>query len=190
LSFSNPLSAAGEERVDERSNVGVSPAGLFTHPQPLSATAKRGVLAHQPNYYGVERISIEISCEGNNLLYLTMPSIITLCRELRQRETEAEKLLWQHLRNRNLAGQKFLRQYPICVQNIFGRNLYYIPDFYCHKAKLVVEADGPIHLFKKDYDKNRDEVLTALGLKILRFENVTILNNTQYVLDEIEKYLR
>jgi very-short-patch-repair endonuclease len=54
-----------------------------------------------------------------------------------------------------------LRQYPICVESRFGRNLYYIPDFYCHKAKLVIEADGPIHQFKKDYDKKREEVLTA-----------------------------
>jgi very-short-patch-repair endonuclease len=61
-----------------------------------------------------------------------------------------------------------LRQYPICV-SAFGYNRYYIPDFYCHKAKLVIEADGPIHLLKQDYDKNRDEVLAALGLTILRF---------------------
>ena len=118
-----------------------------------------------------------------------MPSIITLCRELRQRQTEAEKLLWQHLRNRNLAGEKFLRQCPVCIQNSFGRRLYYIPDFYCHKAKLVIEADGPIHLFKKEFDKNRDEVLKALGLTILRFENEVILKNTQYVLDVIEGHL-
>ena len=70
-----------------------------------------------------------------------------------------------------LFKQKFLRQYPICVDSVFGRRLYYIPDFYCHKAKLVVEADGPIHLLKKEYDKNRDEVLKALNLTILRFDN-------------------
>jgi very-short-patch-repair endonuclease len=80
-----------------------------------------------------------------------MPTIIELCRELRQRETQAEKILWNHLRNRQL-GQKFLRQHPIYVTSTFGRNLYYIPDFYCHREKLVIEADGPIHLFKKDYD--------------------------------------
>ena len=82
-----------------------------------------------------------------------------------------------------------MRQYPVCIQNSFGRRLYYIPDFYCHKAKLVIEADGPIHLFKKEFDKNRDEVLKALGLTILRFENEVILKNTQYVLDVIEGHL-
>ena len=118
-----------------------------------------------------------------------MPNIIDLCRELRRRETPAEKLLWDHLRNRKLFDQKFLRQHPICVTFAFGRYLYYIPDFYCHKAKLVIEADGPIHLLKKEYDENRDEALKALGLKILRFDNAQILNETQMVLEKIKEYL-
>ena len=118
-----------------------------------------------------------------------MPNIIDLCRELRRSETPAEKVLWNHLRNRRLFDQKFLRQHPICVDFAFGRNLYYIPDFYCHKAKLVIEADGPIHLQKVEYDKNRDEVLAALGLKILRFDNLQILNETQTVLQKIKEYL-
>jgi len=54
---------------------------------------------------------------------------------------------------------------------------------------LVIEADGPIHLFKKDYDKNRDEVLAGLGLTILRFDNIQILDEIQKVLDEIKKHL-
>jgi very-short-patch-repair endonuclease len=89
-----------------------------------------------------------------------------------------------------LFSHKFLRQYPICVTLQFGRNLYYIPDFYCHKAKLVIEADGPIHLLKKDYDINRDEVLKALGLTIIRFENDEILNHTETVLNKIREYLQ
>src|SRR5882757_5360324 len=118
-----------------------------------------------------------------------MPSIIDFCRELRQRETPAEKILWQHLRNRKLFDKKFLRQYPICAQSSFGRNIYYIPDFYCHEARLVVEADGPVHQFKKDYDKNRDEVLSALNLTILRFENAEILANVDLVLKKIREKL-
>src|SRR6185437_6801819 len=93
---------------------------------------------------------------GNNLkllLYFLVPSIIEICRELRRLQTPAEKILWDHLRNRKLAGHKFLRQHPVCVESRFGRSLYYIPDFYCHTAKLVIEADGPIHQFKKEYDK-------------------------------------
>jgi very-short-patch-repair endonuclease len=118
-----------------------------------------------------------------------MLSITEVCRELRQRETPAEKILWQELRNRKLSAHKFLRQYPICVSSPFGRNLFYIPDFYCHQAKLVIEADGPVHLFKKEYDENRDKVLSELGLHILRFENEQILNDTQSVLNKINEYL-
>jgi very-short-patch-repair endonuclease len=119
-----------------------------------------------------------------------MPSIIEFCRELRKRETPAERLLWDRLRNRKLIGHKFLRQCPICTDGGLGKRLYYIPDFFCHKAKLVIEADGPIHNFKKEYDKNRDEVLAALGLVILRFDNDEILNNTEAVLEKIAAQLQ
>jgi very-short-patch-repair endonuclease len=67
--------------------------------------------------------------------------------------------------------------------------LYYIADFYCAEAQLVIEADGPIHLLKKDYDKNRDEVLAGLGLKTLRFTNSEIINNTNEVLEKIKQAL-
>jgi very-short-patch-repair endonuclease len=116
-----------------------------------------------------------------------MLSITELCRDLRKNQTPAENLLWQLLRNRNFHGKKFLRQHPIYVETIIGRVLFYIPDFYCHEAKLVIEADGPIHLLKKDYDKNRDEVLIALGLSILRFTNHEILNDTEIVLSVIKE---
>ena len=118
-----------------------------------------------------------------------MPSITELCRELRRRETKAENILWQQLRNRKFYGLKFLRQHPIYVQSVLGRNIYYIPDFYCAETKLVIEADGPVHQFKKDYDKNRDEVMLALGLRILRFENEIILNDIDHVLNSIKRTL-
>ncbi|SHN10532.1 endonuclease domain-containing protein [Mucilaginibacter sp. OK098] len=118
-----------------------------------------------------------------------MPTIIEVCRELRQRETPAEKVLWYNLRNRKLFKHKFLRQYPIYVESAFGKKLYYILDFYCHKVRLVIEADGPIHQFKREYDKNREEVLIALGLRILRFDNLQILNETQKVLNTIKENL-
>ena len=114
-----------------------------------------------------------------------MPNIINLCRDLRKQQTPAEQLLWKLLRNRQFANYKFLRQHPVCVSSVLGRNLYYIPDFYCHKAKLVIEADGPIHMFKKEYDKNRDVVLSGLGLTILRFTNEEILSDTANVLNRI-----
>lgn len=118
-----------------------------------------------------------------------MQTVIEFCRELRRRETPAEKVLWEHLRNRKLSSHKFLRQYPVHTTSTLKRRLYYIPDFYCHTAKLVIEADGPIHLLKKEYDKNRYEVLKSLGLHILRFENDQILNDLESVLNTIKQYL-
>jgi very-short-patch-repair endonuclease len=117
-----------------------------------------------------------------------MQNITDFCRHLRKQQTVAEQILWSNLLNRGLFEQKFLRQHPICV-SAFGYNRYYIPDFYCHSAKLVIEADGPIHLLKQDYDKNRDEVLSELGLRIIRFTNDQILNDTQSVLDVIRQQL-
>ncbi len=119
-----------------------------------------------------------------------MSQIIDFCRELRKNQTEAEKILWAHLRNRKFCQYKFLRQHPVCVANHFGKYLYYIPDFYCVAAKLVIEADGPIHLLKKDYDRNRDEVLRSLGLNVIRFENEEILNDIDFVLKEIKQHLK
>lgn len=116
-----------------------------------------------------------------------MPYIITFCRELRRNQTPAEELLWSYLRNRQLFRHKFLRQHPICGGYRNNKPLYYIADFYCDAAKLVIEADGPIHLLKKDYDQNRDEVMRAMNLKILRFENEVILKETQAVLEQIKR---
>jgi very-short-patch-repair endonuclease len=118
-----------------------------------------------------------------------MPSITDLCRELRRKQTPAEAILWEQLRNRKLFDKKFLRQHPICVLSAFGKNLYYIPDFYCHETKLVIEADGPVHLFKKQYDKNRDEVLRSLDLTILRFTNEDIIADVSKILNSIQKMM-
>jgi very-short-patch-repair endonuclease len=135
----------------------------------------------------VSKIGDLLKCA--NFLILVMPSIIDLCRELRKRQTPAEDLLWEQLRNRKLSGKKFLRQHPICAYSSFGKSLYYIPDFYCHEAKLVIEADSPVHLFKKQYDKNRDEVLAELGLIILRFTNDEIIADLERVLSRIKEKL-
>ncbi|MEO6151185.1 MAG: endonuclease domain-containing protein [Mucilaginibacter sp.] len=118
-----------------------------------------------------------------------MPSIIDFCRELRKRQTPAEIALWEALRNRNFCDKKFLRQHPVCALSAFGKSLYYIPDFYCHEARLAIEADGPVHQFKKQYDKNRDEVLNKLGLNIVRFKNEEIIDDLEGVLGKIKEQL-
>jgi len=75
--------------------------------------------------------------------------------------TPAEKILWQEVRAKKL-GVRFRRQ-----QVIAG----FIVDFYCHKAALVIEVDGDIHDLQQEEDARREKVLSALGLRIVRFRN-------------------
>ena len=85
--------------------------------------------------------------------------------------TKEEKLLWKKLRARRFLGLKFLRQHPIIYQLYNNRPYYFIADFYCAEKKLVIEVDGKIHDFQKEYDQHRDEILSSLGLRVLRIKN-------------------
>ena len=96
-------------------------------------------------------------------------------KALRQNITDAEQLLWRHLRAHRLNGQKFRRQQPIGP---------YVVDFVHLGAKLIVEADGGQHS-QSESDVVRDEWLTSQGFKIMRFWNNDILSNTDAVLTAI-----
>jgi very-short-patch-repair endonuclease len=108
--------------------------------------------------------------------------LVERARELRKKQTPAEDLLWEILRDRQLCNAKFRRQHQ------FGD---YLCDFYCHDAKLVVECDGePHHTAKgKQHDAKRDAYLKSQGLTVLHFENDCVLNDTDAVLQEIAAHL-
>jgi very-short-patch-repair endonuclease len=97
-------------------------------------------------------------------------------RRLRRDETHTEKQLWSLLRGRKVAGLKFRRQQPL------GR---FVVDFFCSEAALVVEADGPIHAERVEYDAEREAWLTAAGLTVLRFSNHDILEHPRRALVRI-----
>ena len=101
-------------------------------------------------------------------------------RKLRTDMTDAEQLLWKYVRRKQVCNIQFYRQKPI------GR---YIVDFYTPAAKLVIEIDGGQHFFdeglRKDY--KRDAYLSALNLKVLRFDNWQVLKSVGDVLDEIQR---
>ncbi|MCG8698178.1 MAG: DUF559 domain-containing protein [Bacteroidales bacterium] len=101
----------------------------------------------------------------------TKRDIIQLARDLRKRQTPSEKLLWENLRNRKLKGKKFNRQFPIVYDETGFKLHFFIADFYCDEAKLVIELDGKIHEEQEEYDKTRDSIMGQLGLKVLRFKN-------------------
>jgi len=101
--------------------------------------------------------------------------LTSLSKKLRRRPTEAEKLLWRHLRRRQVGGLKFRRQEPI------GN---YIVDFVCFERRIIVEVDGGQHAENKR-DEERDKWLKSQGFKILRFWNNEVLQNMEGVLEVV-----
>jgi len=103
-------------------------------------------------------------------------------RTLRKRMTNAEILLWSRVRKHQLAG------FPFCRQKIIG---CYIVDFYCPRAKLVVEVDGGQHYFVENAEKDRirDKYMNRQGLRVIRFTDTDVLTNIEGVLEVILKYL-
>jgi very-short-patch-repair endonuclease len=95
---------------------------------------------------------------------------IERCRNLRKKQTDAEKKLWAMLRNRQLSSVKFRRQVSV------GR---YIVDFYCPEFKIGIEADGGQHYEIKvsQQDDIRTKELNKLGVNIIRFSDKEILTN-------------
>ena len=99
-------------------------------------------------------------------------------RDLRNNMTDAEQLLWQRLRRKQILGLQFYRQKPI---------LNFIVDFYCPSANLVIDCDGGQHYTAEglEADRARDQALAQLGLNVLRFDNRQILTETDAVVDQI-----
>ena len=103
-------------------------------------------------------------------------------RRLRADMTNSEQILWSRLRKKQLQGTQFYRQKPIGT---------YIVDFYAPKAKLVVEVDGSQHLGLEhgQNDAERDAYLTSEGLRVLRFNNMQVLQEINAVVDAILRTL-
>ena len=107
---------------------------------------------------------------------------IERCRNFRRIQTDAEKKLWSILRNRQLTGVKFRRQFSI---------FKYILDFYAPEYNLGIEADGGQHYEDsgKQRDKIRTRVLSRSGVKISRFSDLDILNNIEGTWEVIQRML-
>jgi len=105
--------------------------------------------------------------------YLKQPA-----RQLRSQQTEAEQMLWQRLRRKQIHDVQFYRQRPIDQ---------FIVDFYCHAAMLVIECDGSQHYSAEGLaqDLARDDRLRSLGLQVLRFDNRQILAELNAVCEVI-----
>ena len=97
-------------------------------------------------------------------------------KTLRKRSTDAEVLLWQKLRARQLEGIKFRRQQPIKD---------FIVDFVSFEKRIVIELDGGQHARAKDIDRGRDKFFEENGFTVLRFWNSEVLENLDGVLERI-----
>src|SRR5690349_4893687 len=108
------------------------------------------------------------------------PSTFRNAAYLRRHPTEAEEILWERLRNNQIEGVHFRRQHP------FDR---YVPDFYAHTVKLVIEVDGSIHEEKsvKFTDADREENLKLFSLYILRYTNDQVYYSLDDVVEEIRQ---
>jgi very-short-patch-repair endonuclease len=100
-------------------------------------------------------------------------------RRLRSQPTDAEMRLWSKLRNKQLSGHKFVRQFAVGP---------YFADFVCREAMLIIELDGGQHA-DAPADERRTRYLNAQGYAVLRFWNREVLSNTEGTLDQIAAVL-
>lgn len=100
---------------------------------------------------------------------------------LRREMTPEEALFWERLRGSQLDGLHFRRQQPVAG---------FVVDFYCHAAGQVVEVDGETHRDQGEYDEDRDAILAAHGLRVLRVTNTEVREELAVVLERIRSACR
>lgn len=95
--------------------------------------------------------------------------------------TEAEEILWKHLRAGKIKGIKFRRQHPVGS---------FVLDFYCAEAKMGIEIDGEIHKRQEiaEYDEGRTFELDKLGIQVIRFTNEEVKTDVGKVVSKIIEY--
>ena len=106
------------------------------------------------------------------------PELFRLARNYRINPSEAEWILWGHLRKFRHKGFIFRRQHPI---------VFFISDFYCHRIKLVIEVEGDYHSDAqiREYDDGRSGELERYGITVLRFKNEEVVNDIEHVISRI-----
>jgi very-short-patch-repair endonuclease len=116
-----------------------------------------------------------------SMYYGAKPVTFEAARLLRKKMTPTDKLLWEKLKLKQINGVRFRRQHPID---------FFIADFYCHEARLVVEIDGEIHEDNKDYDDRRSAAMEKYLVKVIRFTNSEVENKIEQVINLIKAQTR
>lgn len=99
-------------------------------------------------------------------------------KSLRNQASPAERRLWKHLSNRQIAGYKFSRQMPVVP---------YFADFLCRELKLIIEIDGYSHDTQQGYDLARTKDMEDHGYRVARFSNQDVMTNVEGIVREIER---
>jgi very-short-patch-repair endonuclease len=108
--------------------------------------------------------------------------MLQLAGDLRRAMTEAVKMLWQRLRDRQLNGFRFRRQHPV---NEF------IVDFFCYEAMMAIEVDGSVHAdsYQLERDTERTRILNRFGIQVIRFTNTEVETEMERVIERIKENL-
>jgi very-short-patch-repair endonuclease len=119
---------------------------------------------------------------GREMYFGAKPDLFRIALSMRNNPTEAEKVLWKHLKKFRSEGFIFRRQHPIDI---------FIADFYCHKLKLIIEVDGEIHFNDQaqEHDDGRTGELEKYGTSVIRFTNEQVLHNQDFVINSIKEYI-
>ncbi|MCX6216980.1 endonuclease domain-containing protein [Spirosoma sp.] len=99
-----------------------------------------------------------------------MKVLTPIRKTLRNGATEAEAILWQNLKGRQLLGRKFRRQHSVGL---------FVLDFYCPSERLAIELDGEVHntIESRIYDEERQKAIETLDVRIIRFRNNGVLED-------------
>jgi very-short-patch-repair endonuclease len=108
------------------------------------------------------------------------PALKEKARQLRNKSSKTEIILWQFLKNKQLLGYDFHRQKPLDE---------FIVDFFCSELLLAIEIDDGSHIGNEDYDNFRQQKLEKFGVRFLRFKDDDVFYNCDFVVKEIEKWI-
>jgi len=97
---------------------------------------------------------------------------------MRKDPTPSERKFWAWLRGKRFCGLKFRRQQPVGP---------FIVDYYCAKARVILELEGESHVGKERYDSRRANWLAEQGIVVLRVKDIEVFNNMSAVLGQIER---
>jgi len=112
-----------------------------------------------------------------SMYYGAKPETFEAARILRGKTTHHEKLLWERLKLKQICGVRFRRQHPVD---------FFIADFYCHEARLVVEIDGEVHNYQREHDDGRSAEMERYLIKVIRFTNLEVEKNIDGVIEKIK----